>query len=165
MEDGKVILPAAQPVSSGASGVSAPFSILPEKIARQTGALSQAVLEFIAAPPSEHREAAAALSSKLEDMTHSFDRIYLDASSSVNSMTASACEVLRTCIEQGIRFIEDLAGAKSPSDAMRAQLGFFAAQLRLAAESSKAMQSEFARFFAAPSNQPRPAPSASEPRP
>jgi hypothetical protein len=164
MEDGKVILPAAQPVSSGSSGVSAPFSILPEEIARQTEALGQAMFQFIAAPPGEHREAAAALSSKLEDVTQSFDRICLDAGSSVNAMASSAGEALRTWIEQSIRFMEDLAGAKTPSDAIRAQLGFFAAQLQLAAETSQAMQREFAKYLAVPSSQPNPAPSASEPR-
>jgi hypothetical protein len=163
MADGKVILPAAQPVSSGSSGVSAPFSILPEKIARQTEALGQAVFQLMAAPAGEHREAAAALSSKLEDVTHSFDRICLDAGSSLHSMTEAAGEALRTCIEQSLRLMEDLAGAKSPSDAIRAQLGFFTAQVQLCVESSKAMQREFARFFIAPSNRPGPAPSSSEP--
>jgi hypothetical protein len=150
MEDVKVILPAAQPVSSGASGVSAPFSILPEKIAQQTGALGQAVLQLMAAPAGEHGHAAAALSSKLEDVTQSFDRICLDAVRSFDSMTAAGAEALRTCIEQSLRLMEDLAGAKGPSDAIRAQLGFFIAQMHLFAESSIAMQREFARFFPMP---------------
>jgi hypothetical protein len=164
MENRKVILPAAQPVSSGSSGVSAPFSILPEKIAQQTEALGQAMLQFMAAPAGEHGEAASALSSKLEDATQSLDRICLDASSCVHSMTAAAGEALRKGIELGTRFLEDLAGAKSPSDAIRLQLGFFTAQFQLFAESSTAMQREFAKFFTAPSNLTGPAPSSSEPR-
>jgi hypothetical protein len=154
MENGKVILPAAQPVSSGASGASAPFSILPEKIAQQTEALGQAMLQFMAAPAGEHREAAAALSGKFEDMTQSFDRICLDASSCAHSMTAAAGEALRKVIELSIRYMEDLAGAKGPADAIRLQLGFFTAQMQLFAESSKAMQREFARLFTAPWNAP-----------
>jgi hypothetical protein len=163
MKSSKVILPAAQPVSSGASGVSAPFSILPEKIAQQTKALGQAMFEFMAAPAGEHREAAAALSSTFEDVTQSFDQICLGASSSVHSMSAAAGEALRKSIEQGLRFMEDLAGAKGPSDAIRAQFGFFTAQTQLFVESSKAMQREFARFFMASSNRSRSAPRSSEP--
>jgi hypothetical protein len=158
MEDVKVILPAAQPVSSGASGVSAPFSILPEKIAQQTGALGEAVLQLMAVPASEHRQAAAALCSKLEDVSQSFDQICLDAISSFHSVTAAAAEALRTCIEQSMHLMEDLAGAKRPSDAIRAQLGFFSAQMQLLADSSIAMQREFARFFPASPRRPGPAP-------
>lgn len=163
MENRKVILPAAQPVSSGASGVSAPFSILPEKIEQQTEALGQAMLQFMAAPAGEHREAAAALSGKLEDVTQSFDRICLDASSSIQSITAAAGEALRKFIELAMHFAEDLAGAKGPFDAFRIQHGFLTAQMQLFAESSKAMQGEFARFFMAYANRPGPAPSSSEP--
>jgi hypothetical protein len=152
MENGKVILPTAQPVSSGASGVSAPFSILPEKIAQQTEALGQAVLQFMAAPAGDHHEAATALGSKFADVTQSFDKICLDAGSSMHSMTAAAGEALRKSMEQGMRFLEDLAGAKGPSDAIRLQLGFFTAQMQLFVECSKAMQREFARFLAVPAN-------------
>jgi hypothetical protein len=164
MESRKVVLPAAQPVSSGSSGVSAPFSILPEKIVPQTDALGQAMLQFMAAPAGERREAASALSSKLEDVTQSFDRICLEAGGCVHSMTAAAGEALRKGIELGTRFMEDLAGAKSPSDAIRLQLRFFTAQMQLFAESSTAMQREFARFFMAHANRTGPAPSSSEPR-
>jgi len=39
----KALFPLAQPVSSGSSGVSARFSILPEQVAEPTEALGQAV--------------------------------------------------------------------------------------------------------------------------
>jgi hypothetical protein len=39
----KTLFPLAQPVSSGSSGVSARFSILPEQVAEPTEALDQAV--------------------------------------------------------------------------------------------------------------------------
>jgi hypothetical protein len=164
MENGKVILPAAQPVSSGASGVSAPFSILPEKIAQQTEALGQAMFKLMAAQAGEHREAAAAFSSTFEDVTQSFDRLCLDAGSCAHSITAAAGEALRRGIELGLRFMEDLAGARSPSEAIRLQLGFFSAQAQLFAESSKAMQGELASFFMAPASRPGSAPSGGEPR-
>jgi len=164
MENGKVILPAAQPVSSGASGVSAPFSILPEKITQQTESLGQAMLQFMASPPGEHRESAAALTSRFEDVSQSFDQICLAASGTVQTMTAATAEALRKSIEQGQRFIEDLAGAKGPFDVIRLQLGFFTAQMQLFADSSKAMQKELARFFLAASHRPGSARSGSEPR-
>jgi hypothetical protein len=147
MENEKTILPVAQPVSSGSSGVSAPFSIMPEEFAGQTGALSQSIFALIAAPASDHREAAAVFNCKFEDMAQSLHRLSQEANSSWQGMNATIAEALRKSIEHSMMFMEDFAAAKAPADALSLQLSYISRQLELFSENSKLLQREFAKFF------------------
>ena len=148
MENGKTILPAAQPVSSGASGVSAPFSILPEKFAERTGALGQAMFHLIAAPVTEQSEAMSSV--RFDSVAHSFEHILQEASNSVQSMNATVGETLRKSIEQSVHFMEDLSQVKAPSDILRLQFGFLSGQMQLFAENARNITNEFGKLLTPP---------------
>jgi Phasin protein len=144
MVSGKEIFPLAMTVSSGSSGVSAPFSVLPEKWTEHTGALGQAMIQLMAAPRGEHKEAARVIS---QHITETVGQIYNDANSSAQSINAIITEAVRLNFEQTMRFLEDFANAKGPADAIGLQFGFFDAQARLFAHQSKIMQQELAKMF------------------
>ncbi len=143
----RAIFPLAVPASSGSGGVSAPFSILPEKLAEQTEALSQAVIQLIASAPVEQQKAAQMLGGRLEDMAHSFDRMYQDANHSAQSLNAAFGEVFRRNMEHALRFVDDLAQVREPSEAFTLQFGYFTAQFQLWAQETSVIQREFAKVF------------------
>ena len=147
MTSDRAILPLAVPASSGSGGVSAPFSILPEQLAEQTEALGQAVIHLIASPPAEQREAAVIVTGRLEQIAHSFDRIYREANDSAQSLNAAIGEAFRRNMEQALQFADGLANAKGPAEALDLQFGYFAAQVQLFAEETSAIQREFAKVF------------------
>jgi hypothetical protein len=144
MVTGKDIFPLAMTVSSGSSGVSAPFSVLPEKWTEQTEALGQAMIKLMAAPPGDQKEAARAVT---RHITEAVGQFYSDANSSAQSFNGVMTEAVRLNFEQAIRFLEDFANAKGPADAIGLQFGFLDAQARLFAHQSKIMQQELAKMF------------------
>jgi hypothetical protein len=144
MVSGKEIFPLAMTVSSGSSGVSAPFSVLPEKWAEQTEALGQAMIQLMAAPSGEQKKAAKMVTQRIAE---SIGQIYNDANSSAQSLNAVMAEAVRLNIEQAMRFLEDFANAKGPADAIGLQFGFLDAQARLFAYQSQVLQRELVKLF------------------
>jgi hypothetical protein len=150
MESGKSLLPLVVTTSSGVGGVSPPFSILPEKLAEQTGAFGHAAIKLMAAPVGQQKEAAEIFSSRLEDVARSLDRILQDANRSALSVNAAIGEAFRVNVEQGLRFFDDLVAAKGPCDVLNLQFGFLSSQMQLFTEQSKDLQREFAKNFRPP---------------
>jgi hypothetical protein len=138
-------------------------SILPEKLAEHTEALSHAMMGLMAAPPAaDPKEAAEAFSHRLGEVSHSLDLLYQDANSSVQSLGHVASEAFRRQYELGLHFLQDLAVAKGPAEAVRLQFGFFSAQAELLVEQSKELQRQFAQVLLS-SNAKMAAPVAGEP--
>jgi hypothetical protein len=149
MESGKSLLPLVVTTSSGIGGVSPPFSILPEKLAEQTGAFGHAAIKLMVAPAGERKEAVETFSSRLEDVALSLDRIIQHANSSTLSVNAAIGEAFRANAEQGLCFLDDLVMAKGPSDVLTLQFIFLSNQMQLFAEQSKELRRELSRVFCA----------------
>jgi hypothetical protein len=147
MENGKAHLPLVVTAAPGFGGVSPPFSILPEKLAEQTEAFGQAVIQMIAAPVGQQSEAVEVFSSRLEDVACSLDEIYLETSNSLQSINAVTGEAFRKNFEQSLRFVDDLVSAKGLSDIFNIQFGFVFSQIELFAEQSKNMQYELTKML------------------
>lgn len=144
MEPDKALLPLAQPVSSGSSGVSAPFSVLSGTLAGQTGALAETMIQLMT-PPAIQSQAGGAL--KAGDAAHAFDRFCAEASSSAQSINEALAESARRSAEQAVRLLQDLGSAKGPIDALGLQVAFAASQMHLFMEQSRALQCELIRLF------------------
>ncbi|MGA7325708.1 MAG: phasin family protein [Rhodomicrobium sp.] len=135
----KPMLPQAFPASSGAAGVSAPFSVIPEPPAGETRNPGQA------SPHSQQQGAAEA--GRQEKVAYPFDELYSEANSSAQSICSALTEAFRKSVEQTFHFVEDLSNAKGPLDALNLQFGFAAAQFRLLAEGSASIQGELLKAF------------------
>ena len=147
MDSGKTVLPLAMTVSSGSSGVSAPFSVLPEQWAGQTGALGHAMMQLFCFPTGGQRQAAEALTARLEGVTHSMEQIFQGANSPAQSANVAVAEAARTSIEQALQFCQDLAGASGPADAIGIQLAYLQSQAKLFAQQVQAIQREVSRLL------------------
>ncbi len=139
--------PSLDGMSAGASG--AAFAVIPEKLAEHTGALQHAMIELMAPPAPEPKEAAAAFGHRLENVVHSLDQIYQDANTSFQSVNHVAEEAFRRHYELGMHFLEDLAVVRNPVDALKLQFNFFSAQFGLLAEQAKEMQQQFSGLYLA----------------
>jgi hypothetical protein len=146
----RTLLPLAMTVSSGSSGVSAPFSVLPEKWAEHTGVFGQAMIQLMATPAGNQREAAEVLPHRFEELAQFFEQVYYRANSPVQSVNAAIIEAMRTNIEQTLQFLQDLSKVKGPSDAIGLQFGFAQSQARLFAGQAQAIQREFIKIFMIP---------------
>jgi hypothetical protein len=150
MEDGRAILPLVVTTSSGVGGVSPPFSILPEKLVERTEGFGQAILDLIARPVADAREVGEMFAAPIGEIARSFDHIYQEANTSAQSMGATLAEAVRVNVEHGLLFIEDLVGAKGPSDAVNLQFTYFTKQTQLFAEQVKDFQLAWSRSFLRP---------------
>jgi hypothetical protein len=142
--------PFAGTSSAEAAGVSAPVSIIPEKLAEHTGAFGQAIVELITPTAEEPKEAAVAFGHRLDNVVHSLDQIYHDANESFQSVNHVAEEAFRRHYELGMHFFEDLAHVRNPIEALKLQFNFFQAQFSLLTEQAKEMQQQFAGLYHAP---------------
>jgi len=144
MPPDKPMLPRAFPASSGAAGVSAPFSVVPEPPAEETRNPGQAS----ALDPSPHlQQQGEAEGGRQDKVAHPFDEFYSEANSSAQSICSAVTEAFRKSVEQTFHFVEDLSNAKGPFDALNLQFGFAAAQFRLFSEGSAAIQEELLKVF------------------
>jgi hypothetical protein len=139
----KTVLPLAMTVSSGSSGVSAPFSVLQE----QTGALGQAMLQLFAVPAANQQGASEALTARIENMAHSIEQVYQGANNSVQFVNLAVVDAARRNVEQTLQFCQDLAGASGPAEALRVQLAFLQSQAVLFAQQVTALQREMFRLL------------------
>jgi hypothetical protein len=146
MEKGKAVLPLVVTSPSGLSGVSAPFSIIPEDVAKQTEALGQAAVLLMTCPPGLKKEAADNFGTHLESVASSLDRMYLAANSSGLSVASTLTEAVRSNMEHTLRFIEDLV-ATSPCDAFGLQVKYLSEQTKLHAEQSSDLARELIKLF------------------
>jgi len=147
MNSDKRIFPVAMAASPGSSAVSAPFSVLPEQWAEQTGALGHAMMQLFAVPAEGQRKAAEDLTSRLEGMASSLEQVYQDANNSVQSVNVAVVETARLTLEQTLQFCHELAVANGPADAIRIQLGFLQSQAQLFSQQVKAIQREVSRLL------------------
>ncbi len=145
METNKTVLPLVTS-TAGASGVSPAFSILPEKLVEHTEALEHALIDLIAPAPGGLNESLEAFNHRVENVAHSFDAIYQDTNTSLQSVNVVAGEVFRQQYEIGMRFFEDLVVARTPLEVINLQVGFFKAQFALFSAQAKEAQAQFSRF-------------------
>ncbi len=143
--------PLAFPTSSGAAGVSAPFSVLPETLAEQAEALHRTVSKLAALPQTDPREAAATVASGIQQLATSLDAFYRETSLSAASIHEAMSEAVRSNVEQVLRHLDELAVADGPLEAAKLQLGYLARQTALMAEQASGLHSAVMRFFAWPS--------------
>ena len=127
--------------------VSPSLPIVPEKPAGHMEALGEAVMQFAVAARGA---AGDVFGQQFDKVAQSLERIYRDANSSAQSIQQAADEAFRRQFELGMHFVENLVLARSPAEAFKLQLDYFAAQFEFVAEQSKEMQSQFARAFLAP---------------
>ncbi len=147
MNSNKAVFPLAVSAAPGIGGVSARFSILPEKFVEQTEALGEALVHLIEAPAAERAEAAEVFTHGLEDVAGSAGWLYREANNTALTIHAAMTETVRKTAEETMRFFQDLAHAKEPSGVLGVQFRFFDAQARLLIEQSQVLQTEFARHF------------------
>jgi hypothetical protein len=138
------------------SSVSA--SIVPEKLAEHTEALSHAMMGLMVPQAADPKEAAEAFSHRLGDVSHSLELIYQDANDSMTSLSHATEEAFRRHYELGLHFLQDLAVAKGPAEAVRLQFSFLAAQSELLVEQSKELQRQFAQMLHPPKTKAAPGP-------
>jgi hypothetical protein len=144
----KDALPIAVTSSAGASAVAPTVSILPQLEAPAQA--SEHVTIELSPLPANASETVEFFSHRLGEVTHSLDRMYQDANTSVQSLNNAAGEAFRRQYELGVHFWEDLAVAKGPAEVLRLQVRFLSAQAELFTEQSKELQRQFAHMFRGP---------------
>jgi hypothetical protein len=142
--------PLVIPTSSGAAGVSAPVSVLPEALAEhpvlpKTVSKPAPVSEL---PPSD---AAATVTSGLDRLACSFDAFYREMCLSTASIHDALTEALRSNVENAFRHLDELAVADGPMEAAKLQFGYVARQAALLADQASGLQSAVMRIFCWPS--------------
>jgi hypothetical protein len=130
-------------VTSANGGV----SIVPEKLAEHTEAFSHAMFDLMTPAAANPKEAVEVFGHRLEEVTHSLDLLYQDANSSMTSLSHAAEEAFRRHYELGLHFLQDLAVAKGPAEAMSLQYAFLTAQSELLVEQTKEMQRQFVQIL------------------
>jgi hypothetical protein len=144
----KETLPVAVTSSPGAAEVEPAVTILPEAPEETTQAAGQVALGLF--QPVGAGEAVEAFTQKFGAVTHSLDRMYQGANTSMQSLNFAAGEAFRRHYELGVHFCEDLAVARTPVEVVRLQAKYLSAQAELFVEQSKEFQRQFAQMFLAP---------------
>jgi hypothetical protein len=137
----KSTLPLAVPVTPGIGGVSAPFSVLPDNLVRQTAALGQPMIKLVAFPAAELNEEAGAATRRI---ALSFERVCAEA---MEFLGAALVKALAGNAGQAARFFQEFAYAKGPLDVLGLQLGYMSAQAQLFAEQAEAWQKQLPAFL------------------
>ena len=146
MNNEKTIYPLAGSVSAGGfGGVSPRVSILHDAIAGPAHALQQVMEAFT--PVAAH-QVGEALKSQIEDIAVSVDQVYTRTLGSAENFNGMLLEATRTNMEQAMRLLQDLGGAKNPMEMISIQTEYCERQYRLFAQQladiSKVFQNTFA---------------------
>jgi len=96
----------------------------------QANILQRAITEATAMTPDAARELVRSLTGNLEDMTQSLDTLVAGSTMTAQSVTASFAEVARVNVDQALLFLQDLAAAKDPSEALSIQTDYLTQQFQ-----------------------------------
>ncbi len=79
-----------------------------------------------------------------------FGQMFQDASGPASSIGTAMLETARLSIEHSVKFIQEFANAKGPTDAIGLQFQYMNSQAQLLADQSQAIQREFAKMLHMP---------------
>lgn len=133
--------------SSGMGGVSPRVSMLPEAIVEHAQFLERTVKQMLPATPEEAQQLAQAMKGNLEEMAQSLDRFYGEATSTTRNLNETLLEATRNNVDKAMHFLQDMAAAKGPADAIAIQTDYMSRQFELFAKQMQDVQSAFQNLF------------------